>query len=351
MRKLFVIPLLGLFLFSCKKEESKQEDSAIVNKTIVKVNEWLDAQISYSTKSEIKESLKSLKSNLIPGSLWYEKLNQEEKLIIVPIGRGYKLDHNKNMNPINCLLLIETKEGKIRKGNIVQYISTHQSSQIPKGTFFKYYNSEKLEDIVLCFLSLTNNPLYEAEYKKGSIEKFSVIAQSNLPSTHSQESSNRKMDDCIDWYWQTYVNGVLVSEEYVGTICNGIYVEGGSFGEELGLGSLNDDEAEVSRVMDWTVASNPAGGSGEIISTERIKGRRKPSTWVGGYFTEIHHMGSICNFCSSQNPNDVWYETSNSSWFYNQTASSTIAGNLNYQGWFYSNIFNAHIWTFSQIFP
>ncbi len=250
------------------------------------------------------------------------------------------------------MLLIETKEGNIRKSNIVQYIPVNKySKEIPKKTFTHFYNSKKIDDAVFAFLSITDRLLSETEYKNGAIYKYGAITQNN---THI---GNRSEDDCIEWYWQTYENGVLVSEQYIFTTCGGQVVEEGGGGGGSGGGGGGwpggDEEAVVSRTLTWTVATNPASeeGIGEIKATETIKGRRRPSTPVGGYFTQIVHNGSICNFCSSNQPNNVWWETGNIAIAFGQSAYSSVTGNLSYDGELYYGISNSQIWSFQQIFP
>ncbi|MCJ8208198.1 hypothetical protein MUY27_00670 [Mucilaginibacter sp. RS28] len=52
------------------------------------------------------------------------------------------------------------------------------------------------------------------------------------------QGKNKKTNACIDWYWQTYIDGELVSEEYVFTTCEGEEVECDAIGQRDRKGIL-----------------------------------------------------------------------------------------------------------------
>jgi hypothetical protein len=348
---LFFAALIMLLFGACQREVLHKPGSIKDNSAAARVREWLKVQETNLIKPESKVKLKNLREHLLLSELRYEERFDGEMVIVVPVNDGFVSANNANSNPINCLLLFETAKGKIRKGNIVQYMPVNRAAEnkIPVNTFYKFYNSGKIEDSRITFLTITDNFLYEMEYKKGNVFKFSTLYDKNAATRHA----NPTEDDCIDWYLQTYENGVLVSESYVFTTCGGLYAEEGSGGGTGGGSGTGNEELEATKSVWWTVTENPdpnENGVGEIKAVETIKGKRNSSSPGGGYFTSIRHSWSICNFCSSSNPTDVWSETGNTVWHSAQSAFSIVTGNLNYNGRSYPGIYNTKTWTFSEVF-
>lgn len=346
---LFFTALIMLLVSACQREVLHKPGSIKDNSAAARVRDWLEEQKTNLVKPESKVKLQNLREHLLLSELRYEEIFDGEMVIVVPINDGFVSANNTNSNPINCLLLFETAKGKIRKGNIVQYMPVNRAAgnKIPVNTFYKFYNSGKIEDSRITFLTITDNFLYEMEYKKGDMFKFSILYDKNAATRHTK----RTEDDCIDWYLQTYENGVLVSESYVFTTCGGLYVEEGSGGGGAGGGGgTGYEELEATKSVWWTVTQNPVSGIGEIKSVETIKGKRNSSSPGGGYFTSISHGWSECNFCDSGHPYNVWIETANTVWKSPQSAFSIVTGNLQYQGERFDGLIGTHSWTFASVF-
>jgi hypothetical protein len=118
------------------------------------------------------------------------------------------------------------------------------------------------------------------------------------------------------------------------------------------LGGEEDDEAITT--VDWLVFPMPNSSPGNnwdgIRSLETFKGKRVSTEPQGGHFKWISHNWSVCTFCSTNNPHDVYYETGSATSLPTpQTAKSHVTGKLNFKGDPY-NIDNAKTFNFQDVF-
>ena len=163
--------------------------------------------------------LEDVKNNLHFEALQIEKLNDSENLVIIPIKNGFQSEVNKGKNPINNLLLIENSTGKIRKGNIVQFIPKNNPglTTLPVNTFHNFYNENDGKIAIdgrFVFLNLNDKLLYQSDYSNGKLASYGIKEQGNnipgVPSTRTH---------FIDWYLVTtlyYTDGTTdVSSEYL----------------------------------------------------------------------------------------------------------------------------------------
>jgi hypothetical protein len=230
------------------------------------------------------------------------------------------------------------------------------NTAVPQNTFYKIFNFKTLDnDGTFTFLNIIDKPLYEFRYENGELHTFSVAQKGPPPAGTMNTAGNniQRTESCTAWYWVTTNPDGSQNWEYLYTTCDGggcdpyaIDCGGG------GGGGSSEPESEGLRDVEWTVVSNPVNPNvGEIKSAERMRGRRVASQPQGGYFTGITHYWSFCNFCSSSEPYNVWWETSNSVSASAQSASSTVTGNLNYEGGSYPGLTNTKTWSFQQVFP
>jgi len=353
--------LLTLTFATCKKEDSVNNkptpeiDSEIVSKVIV----WLDAEKSATLKEEKRAKIQLLKESLSFKQLWYEESINEEKFVVIPINQNFLSDNNKGKSPKNYLLIVLDNTGRIRKGNIVQYISNSVANiSLETNSFYKIYNYRQLQNnATFSFLSITDYLTYEIVFKNGTPYSFSYTQQKDKVSTGGKEIAKTELM-CWDVFWVTYYPNGTSYWEYLYSYCGDeecqetrILAGRGSIINCGGGSGGGEYELEVIRSVDWTVTPNPTGGTGEIKSTETFKGKRNSNHPQGGYFTSMNHNSSICNFCSSSEPNNVWWETSTSYSASAQTATSSVTGNLNYDGQQYHGLTNTKSWSFEQLFP
>lgn len=225
-----------IYLTSCQKEilQNAVDNSA----TISKVNSWLESE--KGSKYVFGTSVDNIKINLDFDKLHLEKLGETEKLMIIPLKASFISEVNKGKNPLNFFLLIQNKEGNIRKGNIVQFIAKEgkKINELPENTFYNFYNKYWLVcDGSFTFLNINDKILYQMDYANGKLaayaEKISKVADN--PNKFSSGPSDQFFDTCIEWYWLTFANGVLINEQYLYTEC-GINVEEGGGGGGSGSG-------------------------------------------------------------------------------------------------------------------
>ena len=367
--KMLLISAAITGFISCKKEtQSPQElipqQEAIVDQaTIKKVNTWLDEQKNGLSAISVAR-IDSLKLNLSYGETRLEKYKESKQLIVIPVLSGFKSGNDRGKDPASYLVLVFENQDRVTGGNIIQYISSNSQKAAPKNTFSKIFTYQDLDcSGQFTILSVTDYFRYELKFENGKLKSVTEQRKKTPPNN----GSGRIATDCIDWYLQTWYywsDGTieLISEVFVFTTCgegcaqpriaNGRIFNNCGGGTGSG-GYPIEYEYEVNKTKDWTVTSNPINpAGGEIKSVETIKGRRSSSQPQGGYFTQITHAFSACNFCSSDNPGDVWSETSNTVAVSSaQSAISAVTGNLNYRGIPYNGINNTKTWSFQEVFP
>ncbi len=160
----------------------------------------------------------------------------------------------------------------------------------------------------------------------------------------------------ITTYYDEYGQIIGRTEEYIGSTCVGGNGCDDPYNEMVcpdngNAGTVNTDyEYAESKQSNWVVAPAPDGGSGSILSLDRMTGKRVASEPQGGHFTEISHYWSTCTFCQSVNPNDVWVEnTGRVAIISPQQAKSHVTGHLQYQGRGY-DYDNSKTWSFQEVF-
>jgi hypothetical protein len=295
-KMIFVLPFV--YLSSCQKEvlQNAVDNSA----AITKVNSWLESrkELEYVLGS----SVDNIKTNLDFDKLHYEQLSETEKLIIIPLKASFISEVNKGKNPLNLFLLIVNKDGNIRKGNIVQFTAKDgkKTDKLPENTFYNFYNKDWLVcDGSFTFVNINDKILYQMDYAKGKLaayaEKSSKVADN--PNKFSSGPSDQFFDTCIEWYWLTFANGVLINEEYLYTDC-GINVEEGGGGGGSGSGN---EEAMFPVQKLWTVDADDLFWGWSLWAFEQLSGTKSPGMPGGGYFTNITHLNEGLIIAKPQN--------------------------------------------------
>ncbi len=354
---IWVVTLIVMLssLSSCQKRNHSFDDSHLKKTVNENVLNWLDEQ-KVLEKPIASANIDLLKIYLDFPNIQIDPSDGNEQIIVIPVKNGLNQKKNIDHDALINLVLIEDKNKNIRKGNLVIFYSDHQFNFIPKHTFSNILNTGNLQcDGKFKYLSVSGHSLYELEYNNGKLKSYGKFG----PYNSDQNSSNR-IASCIDWYLVTTyydVNGVEIyqTEQYIGTSCTGQECDpflpcGGGGGGATGDPETSEEFA-VAKTVNWEVAANPVYPSGHIVSLERIKGKRVASEPQGGHFKSMFHYESVCNFCNVyENPYNVWSESSCSVSASGQTASSTISGNLTYNGVGYL-MSNSKTWSFQQLFP
>lgn len=150
MTKLFLLTGF-LFLFACKKnsEDVKVAEERTNSEVASKVVAWIEEQQSlYNDK--IRQKIDSLKKALRLTALTVEDYKDNEKLVIVPVMRDFRSLNNADKSPVSYLVAV-LDNGKITKGNLIQYMSPDAPRKCLKTHFQKYL-------LIKCLTALDDLP-------------------------------------------------------------------------------------------------------------------------------------------------------------------------------------------------
>lgn len=362
LQKMMILLAL-IYLSACQKEVAP--DLAAENSTgilgskkeaVTKVNTWLENQKKLTT-TVIGTSVDNIKINLDFEKLYFEKLNETEKLVIVPLKNSFFSAANKRKNSFNLLLLIINKEGNIRKGNIVQFIAKNGKpvNALPKNTFYNFYNAYHLvSDGSFTFLNINDKILYQMDYTDGKLSAYSE-KQNRQDNNTASNTVLSTPSNCTDWYWvTTYYNAdgtSYTNAQYLYTTCNNsdesVEPEGGG----PGGGGSNDEETMAPKQEQWIVAAN-AYGYWFVQSTEQLNGVKKPSLPGGGYFTSIIHLSA--DVANSGGSNYNFTSPSATVSYGGSAAQSTVSGILKSPNNTFPDVSippKTHNFNFSQVYP
>jgi hypothetical protein len=232
LQKMMVLVTV-ICLCACQKEIAKDlatEDNTNFqgNKLEAsgKVNTWLESQKQLTT-AVISTSIDNIKVNLDFNNLYFEKLSETEKLLVVPLKNSFISAVNKGKNPLSLFLLIINKDGNIRKGNIVQFVPKNGGpvNTLPKNTFYNFYNANHLVcDGSFTFLNINDKILYQMNYTNGVLSAYGE-KQKKQNASLSVNTIATTASSCYDWYLVTtyyYSDGTTtVVEKYLYTTCSG----------------------------------------------------------------------------------------------------------------------------------
>lgn len=332
--------MLCLAMFACNRSEDLAPTNSTAPQQSSQLIPWLEKQKNNVASDSGKQAIAHLEASLMIHESVLRPAGNGKRVMITPLKKS-ATDRN---NPSSTTFLLSqlNSEGQIIRSNIVTYTPETASAPatMPDNLFECFYDDERMPDVKLTFRTNTGRLLYETSFRNGNLYRNSY------PENKNRNTAAR--NECVEWYWQTWENGVLISEIYLGTTC-GPYVEEGSGGGATG--GTEPEEVEVVRYKEWVVAQNPRVGSngvGEIKSHETLRGKRNSSTPGGGYFTQNNHAWSYCNFCTD--PSDNWSETSHTSTYSTLNATTTVTGDLHYMDDDYFNLTGTKTWNFSQAF-
>lgn len=210
--------------FSCQKNietaiVTKAPDSAVFKKIIAYLNARREL-----TGDEGKLKIDAIKTNLLFDELRLEKFNANENLIIIPLKENFKTRNNIQGKSYKNLVVIEDSKGNYRKGDIVEFIPKNNNLMvIPKDYFADVYNNKKglTADGVISILTLSDRNIIDLTYNNGTLEKYRYTSPMIDGKLLYKNNIQQVVNQCINWYWQYYVNGLLVYEEYAFTTCSG----------------------------------------------------------------------------------------------------------------------------------
>jgi len=333
-------------LNSCKKDVSTGSSSN--KEAIGKVNSWLEEQKTGKPSNSVS-NIELLKNSLDFASLRFEKSEEGEKLLIVPVDKSLKSIADQAANSIPNLVLIIDKAGNIRKGYIVLYTGENGvANKIPDNTFYHIFNTAEPEcNGKFRFHNIMGRLLYQLEYKDKWLQSVGLVKAKKKLDVANNTGSRTQEGYYIDWYLVTtayYDDGTsqVVSEIYLYTT----YVSNPDNPDQWPVdgGNAVDYEYEAEKHAYWVVYTFPDGIS-TVQSYEVLNGKRVSGEPFGGHFTSANHGSDDCN-----KGYGVWAANYVNVIFDGFTASAHITGAWSYQGTSI-NVDNSKAWNFQEIFP
>ncbi len=248
-RKAFLLTFfLGALLLSCMKENSKTESASPDFVKLHRVIAWLDEQKQQFKHPNNQNALTVLKENLICSQLSIETLNDKEKIIIIPLKKEFNTSNITTQSSLKNLVIIEREGHELIQGNIIEIISKNQRyDDLPTNLISKIYSNRDNELTgIFRILSLTNNFVFEKEYKDGRLFSTKYLSKKNENSQVGKGTTS--LNTCIDWY--------LVETTY--------YTDGSYFQTATYLFTTCGNECQSTRTMNSTAPFklNCGGGGG-----------------------------------------------------------------------------------------
>lgn len=222
--------LLLLAAYGCKRETLAEEKSNTPYETPKhKVQQWLNAQPKPTGAASRTAGSDMPKSTLQWGVAHYSKTSATH---FVPAAL---LQEGKGNPYVRAgLVATEDAQGQISAG--------HYMLVVPKRTIMgdaaaQYYNLARLYQPqaqeqptgfsgAVMYYNTTGQPTASRVYSNGQLQQGATAMLTAKPLSADNEANKvpRNCDGpanqgCIEWYYQTFVNGQLVDEEYLFTTC------------------------------------------------------------------------------------------------------------------------------------
>ena len=209
--------LLTIVVYSCRKEHDLNTNGLMLNSTAIEVQQWLAKQKADTTLSANANSLLLQADWETAHTIVTDSINYK---IVLLKGVYNFVDSNKVQQRY---LVLQSKVGSLIVANIYELFGAKKVVQT------------KTDDIIINFGKkvITNFSgdivIYSWNYKinrsniyvNGLNTNYSLL-QSKSKKKVIQSTKTSEDTTCIDWYWCTYGgDGLLISEVYLYTTCNG----------------------------------------------------------------------------------------------------------------------------------
>lgn len=218
-------------LFSCKKSEMKTDDFSLKHAASQKIETWLSQSPGFNNYQIVNADGKEYK--LFQAMDWKRaKYFAESKTHILPV----RFDKSHGELPVfKYLVTVMNDAGNIIECNYYHLITQHMASAYPDEEIItpELFRFNKIPDNftgAIIKYDLQNKMLLSRHYDSGvatnKTDKVTAVknAKRSLPQNIVPPDEGCYYET-IDWFWQVWVNGILVYEEYVGTsvilICEG----------------------------------------------------------------------------------------------------------------------------------
>lgn len=211
---------LCLFVMSCKKNEKADTKTYNDAKFIRDLSTWLNDQKVF------KQEYRNQNVTLLEKHLDYGSMQTEESaantIRVIPISSEFKRIQRIDQSKVANLVVTINKHGKIIRANVVLVKPKNSMSELPSGTFGKYFTSINMGvDGEFKFLDISGRQNYVMNFSDGQAKSWTrEIAKS---PTRSNDGTTQ-VSNCTAYYLVVtyYENGIIVNETetYLGMKCD-----------------------------------------------------------------------------------------------------------------------------------
>jgi hypothetical protein len=298
LKKTLVAAALLPLALGCKRESLNEQNTSPTSTPTHKVQQWLNGQ----------SAPKGTAASRVPGSTmpknalqWGQAtFNKNSATHFIPASLAQEAPGNPYARA--GLVATEDAQGQVTAGHYMVVVPNRQKMGDAAA---KYYNLARLYQPqpqeqptgfsgAVLYYNTAGLPTASRVYNNGQPQQGTTAALAAKPQPAGSDANKvqRNCDGpgsegCIDWYYQTFVNGTLVYEEYLFTTCCGGISGGGS-----GNGITDNGACATTCNNAATLASEVTGGalntysvsSGAELAPNALGIIRKPKTLTINYY-------------------------------------------------------------------
>jgi hypothetical protein len=302
---LIYISFSALLIISCKKAVNEPGGPENKREALSEMKTWF--QENYPTISSNEFSILG-KDKPVWETMVYNPSERKYFIEVKQENANSKIckyiviDENKTTEPqLHIRLTTDNKAeiknplANIENGAIIDYKLL--DGQWISSQHFKNGGEEKMKDIIV----------FKPQMKKSNDNPNVVDPQEDCGEHGGQWQ-------CIEWYWQTYVNGELVYEEYLYTTCGCYGATGGGGGTTSTCESLSQEQAQtlMNAIYDETHNDISASHGATLTNEETgIITRTNNPMWMFykvnfflGHYNE--YTAYFTGLVYKNNNNDFW---------------------------------------------
>ena len=225
--------LLSILIISCQKNISEKLD----NKSVIlkdKVIAFIDAK-----KAKVGDAAKATIENLKTNIDWTDFSTSvspayNQKQTAFRIKKENTTASRVSTNTYTALYVTQNSSGNVVHVNTLEIdIPNNNNGNLNSLALNLVNNDLQGYTGALVKRNLSGYYIYEIDINNGTPSAYKYMKKRN-PGGRGQLTG--RTESCVDWYLQTYVNGILISEVFLFTDC-GLYVEEGGGGGGGGNGN------------------------------------------------------------------------------------------------------------------
>jgi hypothetical protein len=275
-KKLAAAAMLLLAAYGCKRETlTEQNVSTATNTPIHKVQQWLKNQ-----PSPLSLSGRKVGTALPPNNLQWQKIKYSTSSGTYTIPAALAGEKKSNSFAQLSFVAKQNAQGGISSGQYMLVLPNHKKMGADAAVGYNYTllaaprpdaPPKGFSGAILYYSTaglLTGSQVYDGGQLLPNATA-NLAARDGADGNPDPNTVILNCDGprfCIDWYWQTYVNGVLTSELYLETTCS-CTPEGAGGGGGGGGGGVNDGGEVVSGVCS-SICANSAALASDVVGQE-----------------------------------------------------------------------------------